>query len=152
MEALVLRVEEQHHRDLQEIHTGVHGIDERLTREEASKGALETRVAQLERAQRRHQDQLVKVQLHAKDLENWSCRQNLRLRGIPESTGPENLTETVRAIIYKVLDRDPPNIPRVSQGVQGARPQACRRGTAPQCHLPPTPLFSQGTDYESGMA
>lgn len=108
MEALVLRVEEQHRRDLQELCSEVHEIDERLTREETLMGALETRVSQLEKAQQRHQDQLAEVQLHAEDLENRSRRQNLRLRGIPKATGPENLTEAVRAIIHIIIDSDLP--------------------------------------------
>lgn len=48
------------------------------------------------------------AQLHAEDLENRSRRQNLRLRGIPEAPGPENLTETVQASLHKVLEGDPP--------------------------------------------
>lgn len=108
MEALVLRVEEQHHRDLQEIRSEVHEIDEWLTREEASVGALETRVTQMEKAHQKHQDQMAEMQLHIEDLENRSCCQNLRFRGIPKATGPENLTETVKAIIHKILDGDSP--------------------------------------------
>lgn len=104
MEALVLRVEEQHRRDLQEVRAEVQEIDERLTKEEASMGALETRVTLLERSQQRYLEQLAEVQLHAEDLENRSRRQNIRFRGIPEATGPENLIETVRALIHTILD------------------------------------------------
>lgn len=108
MEALVLRMEKQHRRELEEIRTEVQEIDEQLTREEASVGSLENRVTQLERAQQKQQEQLAEVQLHAEDLENRSRRQNLRFRGIPEATGQENLTETVRAIMHTLLDEDLP--------------------------------------------
>lgn len=108
MEALVMRMEEQHRRDLQEIRTEVQVIDDRLTREEASVGSLELRVTQLEKAQQRHQEQLAEVQLHAEDLENRSRRQNLRFRGIPEATGQEDLSATVSAIIHTILDGDLP--------------------------------------------
>lgn len=96
MEALVLRVEEQHRRDFQQIRAEVGGLDDRLTRGEASVSVLEARVAQMEQAHSLYQDQLAEVQLHAEDLENRSRRNNLRLRGLPEATGPENLLETVR--------------------------------------------------------
>lgn len=48
------------------------------------------------------------MQRHAEDLENRNCCNNLRLRGLPEATGPEDLAETVRAILYQLLDSDPP--------------------------------------------
>lgn len=39
-----------------------------------------------------------------------SRRNNLRLRGIPEATGPEDLVETVTAIFHKLLDSPPPSL------------------------------------------
>lgn len=42
------------------------------------------------------------------DIENQSCQNNLRLRGLPETTGPENLADTVTVILQKVLDFSPP--------------------------------------------
>lgn len=108
MEALVLRVEEQHRRDFQQIRAEVGGLDDRLTRGEASVSVLEARVAQMEQAHSLYQDQLAEVQLHAEDLENRSRRNNLRLWGLPEATGPENLLETVRSIFLGILDLTPP--------------------------------------------
>lgn len=90
MEALVLRVEEQHDCDFQQIRAEVHGLDDRLTSGEAKVSALETRVTQLERAQLLSQDQLAEVQLHMEDLDNQSRRNNLRIQGLLEATGPEN--------------------------------------------------------------
>lgn len=80
----------------------------RLTRGDTSVSVLEVRITQLERAQLIHQDQLAEVQLHVEDLENWSRQNNLRIRGLQEATGPENLLETVRAILHRILEPDPP--------------------------------------------
>lgn len=101
MEALVLRVEEQHPWDFQQLHG-------RLAKGESAVSTLEQRVARLEQTHTSHQYDLAEMQLHLEDLENQSRRNNLRLRGLPEAMGPENLQETVRAILHKILDFDPP--------------------------------------------
>lgn len=80
----------------------------RLTSGEDNLSALETHITQLERAQIQSQDQLAEVQLHTEDLENRSCRNNLRLQGITETVGPENLPEIVRAILHRLMEPDPP--------------------------------------------
>lgn len=113
MEALVQRMEEQNRHDFQQLHTKVQHLDVRFSKGESSVSSLEKGLAE--------------TQIHIEDLENRSRRNNLRLRGLPEATGPENLQETVRAILLKVLDPDPSNtleFDRVSQGTgtQTVRP------------------------------
>lgn len=49
---------------------------------------------------------LVALQLHLKDLEDRSRSNNLRLHGLPEATGSEDLRETAVAI-FRVLDTVP---------------------------------------------
>lgn len=55
-------------------------------------------------------DAAVALQLYLEDLEDRSRRQNLRLRGLPESTGTEDLSATAVAIFHKVLGDSPPLI------------------------------------------
>lgn len=92
MEALVMRVKEQHRRNFQELRSEVHVLDDRPSKEESEVSALELWVTQLERDHTSFQDQLVGVQLHVEDLENWTTiygssgclrRQALRTCRIP---------------------------------------------------------------------
>lgn len=102
------RVEEQHRRDFQQLRAEVQHLDGRLVKGESAVSALEKQVAQLEQSHTSHQADLAELQLHLEDQENRSRRNNLRPRGLPEATGPENLQETVRAILHKILNSDPP--------------------------------------------
>lgn len=43
------------------------------------------------------------LQLHLEDLEDRSRQSNLRLRGLPETTGQENSWDIATAILGKVL-------------------------------------------------
>lgn len=75
---------------------------------ETSLSSLESHVSQLEQAPYSGLTLLSKVtqvtllQLHMEELEDWSCRNNLRLRGIPEAAGQESLQPTVLAICQQL--------------------------------------------------
>lgn len=45
---------------------------------------------------------LINQQLHQEDMEDWSRRNNLRLRGIPEVTGAEDFADTALAIFRSI--------------------------------------------------
>lgn len=66
------------------------------------------RIAQLEKGHVAFQECLAEMQLQAEDFENRSCRNNLQIQGLPKATGPENLQETILAILKRVLSPDPP--------------------------------------------
>lgn len=57
----------------------------------ASVAALEQRITTLEQGQATHIKWLSAMQLHIEELEDQSRPNNLRLRGLPEATGSENL-------------------------------------------------------------
>lgn len=48
--------------------------------------------------------------MHLEEMEDRSRRNNLRLRGIPEATGPEDLAEWVTAIFLSLLETPPPSL------------------------------------------
>lgn len=90
--------------------------------------ALETRVQALERANASHMVESQEMQLHLEEMEDRSRRNNLRLRGLPEATGPEDLAVTVTAIFDSLLDPTPPSIDRVHRtlgpkSTEPSRPQ-----------------------------
>lgn len=104
IETLIQRVEEAHARDIQEIREEMQTISERVDAGESSISALTQRVKDLEQSRETQAATAVDLQLHLEDLEDRSRRNNLRLRGIPEATGAEDLEATVLAILQGVLD------------------------------------------------
>lgn len=62
----------------------------------------------VEQEQARQAEHSLALQLRIEDLEDQSRWNNLRLCGLPEATGPEDLRDTVDAIFCWVLDSVPP--------------------------------------------
>lgn len=103
IEALILRLEETHRRDIQEVRGEVSNLTERVVSGEESVSSLEARVAALEQARDHHHKSAVSLQLHLEDVEDRSRRYNLRLRGIPEAAEMEDVRARVTAIFRGVL-------------------------------------------------
>lgn len=99
----MLRLEETHQRDIQEVREDVTALTDRVSTVEASFAVLEGRVAALEQTRDVQQDQTTTLQLHLEEIKDWSRRNNLRLWGLPEATGMESLEETAVAIFRKLL-------------------------------------------------
>lgn len=104
IEAMILRLEETHRRDIQEVRGEVSSLSERVTLGEMAVSSLEDRVSALEQAQDSHKDSAISLQLHLEEIEDRSRRNNLRLRGIPEAVGSDQLAETVKEIFRTALD------------------------------------------------
>lgn len=104
IEALILKLEETHRRDIQEVRGEISNLTERVSTGESSVSLLSDRVSALEQARDQQRDTAIALQLHLEDVEDRSRRNNLRLRGIPEMAQQENLGETVREIFRTVLE------------------------------------------------
>lgn len=85
IEALILRIEEAHSRDIHEVRTELHSVADRVTSGEVT--SLMARVQALEWTCESHWLEAQEMQLHLEEMEDRSLRNNLRLRGIPEATG-----------------------------------------------------------------
>ncbi|CAH2292600.1 Hypothetical predicted protein [Pelobates cultripes] len=74
---------------------------------------LEGRVTALESAgpvpqqTHKHDRQLMDLRLHVEDLDNRSRRNNIRVRGLRETAGSENLRETLTPLFNIILNRPP---------------------------------------------
>lgn len=110
IESLILRVEEAHNREIQEIREEIHGLTEWVESSDTSILSLTQWVSALERSQASQTATAIDLQLHLEDLEDHSRRNNLRLRGITEATGAEDLAVTVTAIFQTILGNDPPQL------------------------------------------
>lgn len=86
----------------------------------------------------------VALQLHMEDLKDRSHRNNLRLRGLPNATGTENLSETVTAILQQV-----PACPQTTMELDRVHCALGPRSADPNrprdviCHLQRYPLKEQ---------
>lgn len=110
IEGLILRIEEAHSRDIQEVRADLHTLTDRVDSGEATISSLTHRIAALERSQEPQAATAIDLQLHLEDLEDRSRHNNLRLRGIPEATGSEDLAATVTAIFQEILGASPPSL------------------------------------------
>lgn len=77
IQALILRLEETHRRDIQEVRGEVSNLAERMGAGEASVTSLETQVSELKGSRDQHRDTAVALQLHVEDIEDRSRRNNL---------------------------------------------------------------------------
>lgn len=107
IEALILRIEEAHSRDITEVRSDLHSLTERVDTEEAAISTLELRVSALEHSQTSQATLAGEMQLHLEEMEDRSRRNNLRLQGLPEATGTEDLPATVTAIFHIILEAPP---------------------------------------------
>lgn len=104
IETLILRLEETHRRNMQEVRGEVSTLAVRVTTGEASVSALEGRVSALEQARDQQRESAIALQLHLENIKDRSRRNNLWLRGIPKGTESESFRETVREIVRTVLE------------------------------------------------
>lgn len=77
IEALILRIEEAHSRDLREVRTELHSLTDRVTTGETSLSSLESRVLALESVQDSQSVGAQEMQLHLEEMEDRSRRNNL---------------------------------------------------------------------------
>lgn len=103
-------MEEAHAQDIQEIRAEIQTIAERVDTGENSISSLTQWVSALEHSQASQATTPVDLQLRLEDLEDRSRQNNLRLQGLPEAIGAEDLEATVVAIFQKVLDDPPPSL------------------------------------------
>lgn len=96
--ALIGTVEAAHRKELTTVKSEVKALTSRITADESSLSAIDHRVSALEELQEAHVEALVTQQVHLKDMEDRSLRNNLRLRGLTEAMGTEDLADTAIAI------------------------------------------------------
>lgn len=101
--ALILRLEETHRRDIQEVRGEDSILTDWVTTGEESVTSLEARVLPLEQTWDQHRETAISLQLHLENVEDQSRRNNLRLRGIPESADVENIGAKMTEIFRGVL-------------------------------------------------
>ncbi|KAE8575755.1 hypothetical protein XENTR_v10003932 [Xenopus tropicalis] len=87
---------------LKDIQADVINLGERTDHLENSLDELIQNHNMLEGENKALKDELALLKLHAEDLENRSRRQNLRIRGISEEIGPQNIRPFLRSLFSTI--------------------------------------------------
>lgn len=106
--ALIATVEATHRKEMQAVRAEVNTLTTRMEVGENSLAALERRVIVVEGKQDAQTEALQEQALRLEEMEDRSRRNNLRLRGLPEATGPEDLEDTAVAIFRSLPGTDLP--------------------------------------------
>lgn len=93
--------------EIGELRQELQDVESRVSRQETAHTSLETRVLALENRQTTLIAFQEALMLAQDDLENRNRRNNIKLRGIPESTSSADLRSTVTGIFNTILDRPP---------------------------------------------
>lgn len=94
--------------EIQVLQTGLKHLADRMemAEEEIQETKLAVHRTQLQGAD--HREMLRDMQRHVEDLDNRGRRNNIRVRGIPEAEGPEDL-QTILQSVFNNLIGEPPN-------------------------------------------
>lgn len=106
-EAFVFRIESSYTQAIAEVKEEVTNIGSKVVAVEKSHDDLAQRVAKLEQSQSQQDAYLSDLLLRIDDQDNRGRRNNIRVRGIPESTAPVDLHATVRDVFNMYLGRPP---------------------------------------------
>lgn len=111
MESLANRLETSHRQDIAAVRSDITMLTERMGAGVAKVSVQEWRLQRVEEAQAAQVTSILSQQLRLEEMEDRSRRNNLRLRGMPEATGTEDLVATALAIFRNVAgDTLPQNV------------------------------------------
>lgn len=111
IESLVGRLEASHRKEIVAVCMDITALTERMGAGEVTVTALERRLRKVEDAQTSQAVSMLTQQLHLEEIEDCSRRNSLRLRGLPEATGTEDLAATTLAIFRNIAgDTFPANM------------------------------------------
>lgn len=107
-ESLASRLEAAHRKDIAAVRTDINSLSDRMNAGETTVTDLALRVKQIEDTQATQTKLVLTQQLHLEEIEDRSRRNNLRIRGLPEATGTEDLSATATAIFREIASTDFP--------------------------------------------
>lgn len=103
IELLIGRIETQHRKEMQKMTGEMKSLSTRLLSGETSVADLGWRVSDLEHLHDAQIDSVTMLQHHMEEMEDRSRCNNLRLWGLPEATGAEDLAATATDIFCEML-------------------------------------------------
>ncbi|OCT72246.1 hypothetical protein XELAEV_18035216mg [Xenopus laevis] len=107
LRAMAKTLRESQKADLAEIKAELRSIGEAYSKMDDRLGKAEQAHNHLVHRSNDHHRFIYLLRKHMEDLDNRGRRNNLRIRGIPDSVAAADLGDTVRAIFNSILGRDP---------------------------------------------
>lgn len=122
LEGFMTRMEKAFRKDIEDLQADTAHIGGRVEALEVSVEditptlqALETRCTM--------QDQRIDSLLYQlDDVENWSRRVNIRIRGLPEATGPRDIIPTLQGVFTQILGKEAPDNIEIDRAHRALRP------------------------------
>lgn len=105
IEKYIARIEEAHKKELEVLKQDLIHVGQRMVDVEESVEAVSSIVVENREAIRDNTVQIQDLQTQIDDLQNRHRRNNIRIRGVPETVTPAELMPTVKAIFNQLLDR-----------------------------------------------
>lgn len=112
--------------ELSEVTAKLEVMDKRMGICESSQSSADARIELLERKFKTQHQKLLQLQLQAEEFENRSRRNNVRIKGIPETIKPPELRKTVTDVFNKYLGKTADNhieLDRVHRSPAGPMPE-----------------------------
>lgn len=103
IEAIVSRLEASHHQEIAVVRQEVQTLSDRMDSGESSVAALEWRLSAVEASHTIQANTILTQQLQLEEIEDRSRRNNLRLRGLPEAIGTEDLAASTLSIFRDMM-------------------------------------------------
>lgn len=106
LDSYALRMEAVVKEELKPVHEALSGISSKIASLEEAQESTVKRVSLLETSSKDTQSQVLNLALQVVDLEDRNRRNNIRVRGVPDSVKPSELETTVREIFNYYLHQD----------------------------------------------
>lgn len=97
---------EEAHKEIQEVRDKVAHLGTQMDAAEAVSATVEARLEQLETAQ--HAAEAIKTHLFLEDQDDRCRQNNIRIKGLPEMEGKEDLQTLLQALFKLILDSPDP--------------------------------------------
>lgn len=124
MQILATELKASWQQDLQVVQTDISTLQDRMQTMEDSHASLQTQVASIQSASATRDVLHRSLITQLDDQENRSRRNNVRLRGVPESIRPQDLAASLTKLFNSILGRSPEDKVELDRAHRALRPQS----------------------------
>ncbi|CAH2286110.1 Hypothetical predicted protein [Pelobates cultripes] len=128
LQAITTTIQDTLRTEIAGIHTELTAQAGRITATEEATEALTARVAATDTAVARQGEMLLSMRRHLEDVDNRGRRRNIRVRGVPESEGPENAEALLTELFCSLLPPSPPPTIEFERAHRALRSRAVEEG------------------------
>ncbi|CAH2221760.1 Hypothetical predicted protein [Pelobates cultripes] len=128
LQAITTAIQETLRTEIAGIRTELTSQAGRITAVEEASEALTARVAATDTAVAHQGEMLLSVRRHLEDVDNRGRRCNIRVRGVPETEGPEDAVAILTELFCSLLQPSPPTEIEFERAHRALRPRTVEEG------------------------